>query len=82
MTTGALVPWSNYLSITRSDGGLFIQVSGGTLTSRTLREMFEGPGMQVSERSLIISRIDGDKLLTWELSLCIRRLARVEIMRD
>ena len=30
--------------------------------------------MQVSERSLIISRIDGDKLLTWEYSLCIRQL--------
>ena len=53
---------------------LLIEVNGVIFTSRTLREMFEGLGKQVSERSLIISRIDGDKLLTWEYSLCIRQL--------
>ena len=53
---------------------LLIQVNGMIFTSRTLREMFEGLGKQVSERSLIISRIDGDKLLTWEYSLCIKQL--------
>ena len=63
----------SYLSISKSDGGL-VRVSGVTFTSRTLREMFAGLGMQVSERSLIISRIDGDKLLTWECSLCIKQM--------